>query len=203
MLRHPVSSSLIESGFVFYGGLIGGALGYFVGIKIARCSFRDFLNIFSFAIPYIHAWGRIGCFCAGCCYGINYEGPLAVHYTNPVSDVVCGPGIFPVQLLEAVLLFAFALVILILLLRGKVNNDFLFLWYALYYSVVRFCLEFLRGDEARGSLRLGTIFLSVSQVISVIIMLAVVTLLITVIPNLFRDPRILKQVQHDINEEKI
>ena len=177
MLRHPVRSGLIESGFVFYGGLIGGALGYFVGIKISRCSFRDFLNIFAFAIPYIHAWGRVGCFCAGCCYGINYDGPFAIHYTNPVSDVACGPGIFPVQLLEALLLFVFALVILILLLRDRVHNDSLFLWYALYYSIVRFCLEYLRGDEARGSLQMGAISLSVSQIISLIIFISVIPIL--------------------------
>lgn len=204
MLRHPISSGLIETGFVFYGGLIGGTLGYFAGIKIARCTFRDFLNLFAFVIPYIHAWGRVGCFCAGCCYGIHYDGPLAVHYTNPVSDVVCGPGIFPVQLLEALLLFAFAIVILILLLRGRGKNNLLFLWYALYYSIVRFCLEFLRGDEARGQLQLGAISLSVSQVISVIVMITVILCLVkTIIPNLFLKPRMPDQVQPDTDEENI
>ena len=204
MLRQPAGSGLIETGFVFYGGLIGGVLGYLVGVKIARCSFREFLNLFAFAIPYIHAWGRIGCFCAGCCYGIHYDGPLAVHYTDPVSDVDCGTGIFPVQLLEALLLFAFAFTILSLLLRGSVKKNFLFLWYALYYSIVRFCLEFLRGDEARGRLQTGSLSLSVSQIISVIIMLIVIPNLVKpVIPNLFRDLRMLKQVQHDTEEENI
>ena len=57
-------------GFVFYGGLIGGILGYIVGCKIAKVSLKEYVNIFGVAIPIAHGFGRIGCFCAGCCYGI-------------------------------------------------------------------------------------------------------------------------------------
>ncbi len=170
MVTNPIKSGLMSSGFVFYGGLIGGVLGYVAGIKIARTSFRDFLNIFAFVIPYIHAWGRVGCFCAGCCYGIPYEGPLAVHYSNPVSDVACGPGIFPVQILEALLLFAFAFSVLVLLLQKKELPFFPI--YLLYYSVVRFALEYLRDDSGRGFI--GP--LSVSQLISIFVFIISLTI---------------------------
>ena len=176
MVTNPIKSGLMSSGFVFYGGLIGGVLGYVAGIKIARTSFRDFLNIFAFVIPYIHAWGRVGCFCAGCCYGIPYEGPLAVHYSNPVSDVACGPGIFPVQILEALLLFAFAFSVLVLLLQKKELPFFPI--YLLYYSVVRFALEYLRDDSGRGFI--GP--LSVSQLISIFVFIISLTI---VMLNLF------------------
>ena len=176
MVTNPIKSGLMSSGFVFYGGLIGGVLGYVAGIKIARTSFRDFLNIFAFVIPYIHAWGRVGCFCAGCCYGIHYEGPLAVHYSNPVSDVACGPGIFPVQILEALLLFAFAFSVLVLLLQKKELPFFPI--YLLYYSVVRFALEYLRDDSGRGFI--GP--LSVSQLISIFVFIISLTI---VMLNLF------------------
>ena len=165
----------MSSGFVFYGGLLGGVLGYLVGVKIANCSFHDFLNVFAFVIPYIHAWGRVGCFCAGCCYGIPYEGPLAVHYSNPVSDVPCGPGIFPVQILEALLLFAFAFWVLLMLLRhAELVSASLFLYYTLYYSLVRFGLEYLRHDKSRGFFWI----FSTSQWISLFIFLISVTILV-------------------------
>ena len=176
MITHPIKSGLMSSGFVFYGGLLGGVLGYLVGVKIANCSFHDFLNIFAFVIPYIHAWGRVGCFCAGCCYGIPYEGPLAVHYSNPVSDVPCGPGIFPVQILEALLLFAFAFCVLAFLLHKKELSFFPI--YLLYYSVVRFALEYLRADKGRGFV--GP--LSVSQLISIFVFIISLTI---VMLNLF------------------
>ncbi len=188
MLRHPVKANLISSGFVFYGGLLGGMAGYFLGVKIARCKVRDFLNTFAFAIPFVHAFGRIGCFYAGCCYGIPYEGPLALHYSHPVSDVACGPGIFPVQLLEAFLLFAFSFWVLVVIVRRSRNkfgmtdvelvearhaelvSASMFFLYILYYSLIRFLLEFLRGDESRGKLSFASgAWLSTSQVISLIL----------------------------------
>ena len=194
MITHPIKSGLMSSGFVFYGGLLGGILGYLVGVKIARCSFSDFVNTFAFVIPYIHAWGRVGCFCAGCCYGIPYDGPLAVHYTHPVSDAPCGPGIFPVQLLEALLLFAFAFWVLLMLLRhaqlvsasvprhAELVSASLFLYYTLFYSLVRFGLEYLRHDKSRGFFWI----FSTSQWISIFIFLISV---IIVVVNFFQRRR--------------
>ncbi len=178
MIRHPVKTNLISGGFVFYGGLLGGIAGYFAGVKIAHCKIRDFLNTYAFAIPFVHAFGRIGCFCAGCCYGIHYEGPFALHYTHPISDVACGPGIFPVQLLEALLLLLFALGVLLLLLRhAELVSASMFLLYILYYSLIRFLLEFLRGDESRGKISFASgTWLSTSQVISLILFTGAATL---------------------------
>ena len=172
MLLHPKSSGLIEGGFVFYGGLLGGIAGYFLGIKIAGTNARTFLNTFAFAISYVHAFGRIGCFCAGCCYGIEYTGPLSVA------------GHFPVQLVEAGLLFVFAFVVLGSILRHAelVSASVpLFLYYILYYSTLRFFLEFLRGDEARGSVNFGvSVSLTTSQLISLILFVADIVLIVLI-----------------------
>ena len=170
MLLHPKSSGLIEGGFVFYGGLIGGIAGYFLGIKIAGTDVRTFLNTFAFAIPYVHAFGRIGCFCAGCCYGIEYNGPLSVA------------GHFPVQLVEAGLLFVFSFVVLGSLLRhAELVSASLFHYYILYYSTFRFFLEFLRGDEARGSVNFGeSVSLTTSQFISLILFVADIILIVLI-----------------------
>ena len=165
MLLHPKSSGLIEGGFVFYGGLLGGIAGYFLGIKIAGTDARTFLNTFAFVIPYVHAFGRIGCFCAGCCYGIEYTGPFSVA------------GHFPVQLVEAGLLFVFAFVVL-----AHISASVpLFLYYILYYSTLRFFLEFLRGDEARGSVNFGAdVSLSTSQLISLILFMVDIILIVLI-----------------------
>ena len=182
MLLHPKSSGLIEGGFVFYGGLLGGIAGYFLGIKIAGTNARTFLNTFAFAIPYVHAFGRIGCFCAGCCYGIEYTGPLSVA------------GHFPVQLVEAELLFVFSFVMCTVICMRSRNKRCtepvevfgmtwipLFLYYILYYSTLRFFLEFLRGDEARGSVNFGvSVSLSTSQLISLILFVADIILIVLI-----------------------
>ena len=136
----------LSGGFVFYGGLILAPFGYILGCKIAKCRLGAFLKEAAVVIPLGHAFGRAGCFCGGCCYGIPYDGVFSVHYEHTLSSVQTGIGIFPVQLLEAILLLVL-FVILLILYRRKVLNP---IFYPLGYSVIRFCTEFLRGDAERG-----------------------------------------------------
>ncbi len=163
MLFHPKTSGLISGGFVFYGGLLGGFAGYFIGVKIARTGLTTFLNTFAFAIPYVHAFGRIGCFCAGCCYGLEHHGGFSIA------------GRFPVQLVESFLLFAFAFLVFFTIRK----KNHLFLLYILYYSFIRFFLEFLRGDEARGRISFSNgLSFSTSQILSLILFTADLILII-------------------------
>lgn len=164
---------LISGGLVFYGGVIGGILGAFVGKAIAKCKLLDYVDFYGVLIPLVHSFGRIGCFCAGCCYGIRYDGPFSVIYTHPLSTVPVGVGIFPVQLLESFLLFVLSMVLLVLLVKGKKH---IFCYYLISYGVIRFCTEMLRFDYER-----GFIFgMSVSQFISIILIVLTIIYLIVV-----------------------
>lgn len=164
----------LSSGFVFYGGLIFGPIGYIIGCNIAKCQIGTgiFLDEYAIVIPLAHAFGRIGCFCGGCCYGIFYHGFGHVIYRNPITSVQAGTGIFPVQLLEALLLFILSLVLLLIYFKQKNSNKIpLFPVYILSYSIIRFFMEFLRGDSERGKL----LIFSTSQWISLCGMIAAVT----------------------------
>lgn len=146
-------------GIVFYGGLIGGLLGALLGCRVAGCSAGAMIRI---AVPYIplgHGIGRIGCILAGCCYGIPYDGPFAIHMPGNSHT-----GYFPVQLLEAVINAGICVVLHRYEKKSKPSS--LLALYLLLYAVVRFGLEFLRGDEIRG-IAAG---LSSSQWISVMLM---------------------------------
>lgn len=168
--------ALVEasSGYVFYGGLICGVAGFFIGVKIAQVKAINFVSIFAILLPIVHGFGRIGCFCGGCCYGILWDGFPAVKYSCPLTDVQCGVGIFPVQLVEAFLLFLLALILWICDRKIKTtpSYDTIFI-YALIYTPLRFCLEFFRGDAAR-----KFVFgFSTSQFISIIIFFVALFLL--------------------------
>lgn len=163
----------IGAGFVFYGGLIAAVGGFFAGCRIVKARSEDFAPIICALIPLAHAFGRLGCFCAGCCYGIDWEGAFSVVYTNPIGAVVCGVGVFPVQLLEAALLLLLALVLVVLTAKGG-NSA---VWgYFFSYPVIRIVTEFFRGDIARGFL--GA--LSTSQVVSIGVFLATLVAFVTV-----------------------
>ncbi len=152
-------------GAVFYGGLLGGLAAGALYLRIRRLPFAAYADIAAPAIPLFHAFGRIGCFLGGCCYGIPWEG--GITYTRALSPEANGVARFPVQLLESALLFALFFLLAALFRRGALRGKLLALYLAVY-AVLRFLLEFLRGDAIRG-VYFG---LSTSQWISLAILLA-------------------------------
>ena len=162
------------SGLVFYGGLLGALTGVLIFCRIYRLFSYFELNHFIVVVPLFHAFGRIGCTVNGCCYGIEYHGPLALAYTaahiNPgISDDIADFTRFPVQPLES-LIEILIFVLLLLLYIKKRDRYSLTSIYLLIYSVIRFCDEFLRGDSAR---KIWGPF-STSQWISLVIFIAVI-----------------------------
>jgi len=164
-LKHPLDIFKIwEGGLVFYGGLIlalPAALWY---IRKHHLDGWRITDIFAPSIAIGHAVGRIGCFAAGCCHGRLCELPWAVTFHDPESLATTGIPLHPTQLYESAGEFLNFL-ILITLRRYQSFKGQLFWTYIFLYSVLRFVVEFFRGDEARGYLFGG---ISVSQGISVI-----------------------------------
>lgn len=165
-------NQIMLGGFVFFGGLILGFGTVWLAGRLHSIDSSVYIRTFICFVPFIHGFGRIGCFCAGCCYGIPYNGLFAVtfpHDSYAVSDI----SLFPVQLLEAFLLFIISgLVCWILLCK---ESKFTVEIYVCLYSVVRFFLEYLRFDDVRGKLGL----LTTSQWISVFLFISSASLILT------------------------
>lgn len=136
----------VYGGLVFYGGLLGAFFA--VGWLVVRCrvSFSVLEDVFLPALPLIHALGRVGCFCAGCCYGRATTSGWGVCYP---AGGLAPPGIplLPVQLWEA---GGLLLLLAILLLPIYQRTGQRMAAYLLGYGSLRFLLEFFRGDAARG-----------------------------------------------------
>ena len=155
------SVNLIWGGNVFYGGLLGGILAAIIIIK-KKPQYKYLIDFIAPSIPLFHFFGRIGCFFAGCCFGIESAAGITFH--NSIVDEANGVSRFPVQLLEAFInLFLF--LILDFFRRKNIFKNNLIYLYLLFYSFARFFIEFLRGDAYRG---IFYIF-STSQIISIII----------------------------------
>ncbi len=154
----------VGGGQVFYGGVMGGALGALLGFKVAGVQMKNagpYILAILPAVPLGHALGRVGCFFAGCCYGVPYNGPGAAIYRRPIGGAPAGIPLFPVQLVEA-LLDVVIFIMLDKISKKSLSATVLAAAYMLLYAVMRFSLEFLRYDSARGA-ALG---LSTSQWIS-------------------------------------
>ncbi len=154
---------ITEGGLVFYGGFIGGVLFGLLYIKLYGHNPRDFMELIVPAIPLGHAFGRIGCYLAGCCYGKLTDATHGVHFETLGS----GQYALPVQLYEAIFLFClFALLVLIKYLIKNKKPYMLTGMYFSLYAIWRFIIEFFRGDEIR-----GVALLSTSQWIAIIMLI--------------------------------
>ena len=162
---------MLKGGFVFYGGLIGGILGVFIYSKQFKISFKELLLILLPVVPLIHGIGRIGCLCAGCCYGMEYHGFGAITFHNSLlapNDI----PLFPMQIVEAICNFIIFIVLLVTYKKflGTYKTVGLYL---VLYSIVRFTLEFFRGDLIRGIY----FSLSTSQWISIVLFIIGIAIL--------------------------
>ncbi|MBQ1928939.1 MAG: prolipoprotein diacylglyceryl transferase [Clostridia bacterium] len=161
---------IIRGGFVFYGGLIGGALGLLIYTKQFKLKTLPLFDLYAVVLPLGHAFGRVGCFFAGCCYGMEYHGPFSHTYTSSIGNTPVGVPLFPVQLLESGLLVVLFIIGLIIYLKLNLPVGMQTALYACEYAVVRFTLEFLRGDSERGSF----LYLSTSQWTSILVIAFVI-----------------------------
>jgi len=164
-IKNPVAILKIwEGGLVFYGGLIFAVITGVIYIKRHNLSLWQIADIFAPSIAIGHAIGRLGCFFAGCCHGRPADLPWAVTFTDPHSLAPLGIALHPTQLYEAVGEFINFLILLFLRKRQTFRGE-VFWSYVVLYSILRFFVEFFRGDSARGML---TQELSVAQAISVV-----------------------------------
>lgn len=163
----------LHTGLVYYGGLFGFLVFSKIGMFLLHLEMKaDQFDLVAITIPVFHFFGRIGCFFAGCCYGIEYSGSFAVTYIYSSGDVVVR---LPVQLIEALIEAIIFAYMLNLLRRRTVQSGQLINAYLASYAVARFILEFFRGDEVRGLFG----HLSFSQIVSLLILLLLIVIRLT------------------------
>ena len=147
-----------EGGLVFYGGLLGAIAAFVIWSVFSRRTFRDTVEIadaLALGVPLGHAFGRIGCFCYGCCWGHPSLSAFAVRFPlhSPAGearpDMLVGKSVplLPVQLFEAAALLALLAVLVYVYRRHRDAIGRTVGAYLTGYGVIRFALEFLRDDD--------------------------------------------------------
>ncbi len=146
--------NLSKGGLVWYGGFAAAILAL---TWFTKRRGLDLWSIADLLAPYIalgQAFGRIGCYLNGCCYGI------------PAPDNFIFGRTHPTQIYSSILLF----IIFAVLLKWQSARRFkgeIFMGYCMLYSCKRFFIEFMRADNPR--IFMG---LTISQLVSVAVLLA-------------------------------
>lgn len=170
--------SIIQSGGVFYGGLIGGALVAWWYARRHQLPGWQTADVLAPGVVAGQAIGRLGCFAAGCCWGKATALPWGVSFTDVYASRAVGTPmdtpLHPSQLYESLATFLILAFLLWLAPRKSFHGQ-VALSYVALYSAARFALEFLRGDPDRGSWLGGVV--STSQLIAVALLLGAALLL--------------------------
>ena len=183
-----------QGGLVFYGGVVLAIITIIIYLKMQRLAILKVGDLLMPGILLGLAFGRIGCFLNGCCYGkVSYRLWAAcfppIH--GPQGKLIGSPAfleqlqqnritvnaqtslpVHPTELYESLLaILIFGLLTLIWLHKDRFSADgkqvegrhgLVVVWAGIFYGIVRFTLEFFRGDN-----KSFVIGLSYSQLVSI------------------------------------
>ena len=163
--------AFLQSGGVFYGGLVGGLLMAFWFARRSHLPLWPTADVLAPGVVIGQSIGRLGCFAAGCCWGKTATVPWAVTFTDvEVARTIGTPldtPLHPSQVYESLLTLLIFVVLIWLAPRKKFQGQ-VTLTYLVLYSIARFSLEYYRGDAGRGFI--GP--LSISQWVAIVLVLA-------------------------------
>ena len=146
-IEDPSAGFHSNGGLTFIGGLIGGVICFLLIYAFYRGKYTarlyQTISILPCSILIAHAFGRVGCFFAGCCYGKETDSFLGVQFPDLPNPV------HPTQLYEAAFLFVMFAICLYLVIKKDFKHNLSV--YLMAYGIFRFFLEYLRDDH-RGAL---------------------------------------------------
>ena len=132
-------------GFSSLGGVIGGLIMLYLYSLLVKKDYKYMLILFMPSIPLMYAIGKIGCFVAGCCYGIPYDGiGHIVYHSSEVA--LLNTNLFPIQIVETIIF----LIIFIYIISRYYKNKFsikLIMIEIIICGISKFLLDFLRYEH--------------------------------------------------------
>jgi phosphatidylglycerol---prolipoprotein diacylglyceryl transferase len=167
------SIATLQSGGVFSGGLVLAIVCSWWYVRREKIPFLTAADVFAPGVALGHAFGRIGCLAAGCCFGRETRVPWAITFHNPWAAEFSGTSLdrplHPTQLYEFVaelINFAF----LYWLCKRKRFEGQIIALFMIVYGIERYVFEFFRGDPGRGEvlggLMTGTQLIALGLVVS-------------------------------------
>lgn len=142
-------------GLSSYGAIIGILILLIIFAKQYKKNFKELINNILPAIPLMYGISKIGCFLAGCCYGIKYNGPLSITYKYSLSAPK-NISLLPIQIIETI---TFILIYLYISKKKKENKNIIGIT-LLLCGLSKFLLDYLRMNHINK-------ILTVNQIVSI------------------------------------
>lgn len=160
-----------EGGLVFYGGPLLALPWTIWFLRRHRIPFFEFADSAVQGLTLAHAFGRLGCLMAGCCFGK----PTTHWWGIPLDSELVpekwrGIPLHPTQLYEALSLLILFIALRFFVARRRKFKGQVMLSYFCFYPIIRSIIEIFRGDLIRGFVISDVV--STSQFISIFVFLA-------------------------------
>jgi phosphatidylglycerol---prolipoprotein diacylglyceryl transferase len=186
LLANPLQEIMSRGGLVWYGGLIGGIVAYYLQVRARKLPVATMYDATAPALAIAYAVGRLGCFLVGDDYGRYTDGPFGIAFPEGAPPSTAGilrsmgetvPAeipdamvvtVHPTQLYE----IGLALIMFGILWQLGTKRGFragqLFAVYMMLYGVERFVIEFVRAKSDR--ITLAGVGFSTSQIASLLLL---------------------------------
>jgi phosphatidylglycerol:prolipoprotein diacylglycerol transferase len=179
LAANPMGELLSRGGLVWYGGLIGGVLAYYIQVRRRKLPVATMFDATAPALFLSIAIGRLGCFLVGDDYGLPTDAWYGVAFPNGAppstaghlrgvgADIAASVPDTAVLAVHPTQLYEIAIVLPLFFLLWRIGRRALapgrlFTLFLGLYGVERFFIEFVRAKDDR--LLLG---LSTSQLMSI------------------------------------
>ena len=152
--------NILNAGLSSYGGLLGVLIACIV-FELILPTNKKIIKYTIMSLPLTYGIGKIGCFIAGCCYGIPYNGIFNVVYKDDLNI-----GQFPIQIVETIVF------IIIFIICNKLKNNKNIIYITILISTIaKFLLDFLRYEHINK-------LLTINQIFSIVIILVLIPIFI-------------------------
>jgi phosphatidylglycerol:prolipoprotein diacylglycerol transferase len=174
-----------RGGLVWYGGLIGGVIAYYVQVSKRKLPVAVMFDATAPAIALAYGVGRMGCFLVGDDYGRYTDGPLGIAFPRGAPPSTAGNlraigetnipatidnsavvAVHPTQLYEIGLAAIMFAILWRLGAKRGLRSGQLFSVFLALYGIERFFIEFVRAKSDRFVLGLST-----SQIMSIVLLI--------------------------------
>ncbi|MCB0285076.1 MAG: prolipoprotein diacylglyceryl transferase [Calditrichia bacterium] len=156
------------SGLIFLGGFIGAVITGYIYVRMKKLPVWKTADSVAPSLALGLAFGRIGCFLNGCCFGRACDLPWGVQFPvgSPATAFMGDVHLHPTQLYSS----AYALLIFALLIwmnHKKMADGIMAGTFLVLYGLSRFTVDFFRYYESQ--MQVGPLYMN--QVISIILIL--------------------------------
>lgn len=139
-----------DGGLSLMGGIISVIIIAILRLYFLKIPVLEYSDLISTYAPLFQSISRLGCFFAGCCYGLPVRKGLfaiKVIYTNPMSLAELGVVLHATQLYSSIASLCIFVLLFVLSRLKSLRPGTIFFAYLLLEGLSRGFVDFLRGDR--------------------------------------------------------